>query len=203
MTSAFEPRLYDTSSVSTLLEDVLGVRKCRPLVDELAELKIGKHSLQFVVRIQTIVLDNEGEFAKAPHPRRRPATPPVAILSEGNRNEICRLLWNLWSPNWSFDDSTFEASARSFENPDFVEVSIQSYRQRYGNAAGDPGLEPIERVLEEQPSISVPTIVLHGAADGVAPPESSAHHARHLTSRCERRVIRSPDISFRAKHRLR
>jgi pimeloyl-ACP methyl ester carboxylesterase len=108
---------------------------------------------------------------------------------ESNRNEICQLLWNLWSPNWTFDDATFEASARSFENPDFVEVTIQSYRHRYGNAAGDPALEPIEHLLEEKPPISVPTIVLHGAADGVAPPESSARHARHFTTRYERRVI--------------
>jgi pimeloyl-ACP methyl ester carboxylesterase len=108
---------------------------------------------------------------------------------ESNRNEICQLLWNLWSPNWIFDDATFEASARSFENPDFVEVTIHSYRHRYGNAAGDPALEPIERLLQEKPPISVPTIVLHGAADGVAPPESSARHARHFTTRYERRVI--------------
>jgi len=108
---------------------------------------------------------------------------------ESNRNEICRLLWNLWSPNWTFDDATFEASARSFENPDFVEVTIQSYRHRYGNAAGDPALEPIERLLEEKPPIGVPTIVLHGAADGVTPPESSAGHARHFKARYERRVI--------------
>jgi pimeloyl-ACP methyl ester carboxylesterase len=96
---------------------------------------------------------------------------------------------DLWSPNWIFDDATFEASVRSFENPDFVDVTIQSYRHRYGNAAGDPALEPIERLLEEKPLINVPTIVLHGAADGVAPPESSAHHAWHFTTRYERRVI--------------
>jgi pimeloyl-ACP methyl ester carboxylesterase len=108
---------------------------------------------------------------------------------ENNRNEICQLLWKLWSPNWLFDDATFEASAKSFANPDFVEVTIQSYRHRYGNAAGDPALEPIERLLEEKPPINVPTIVLHGAADGVAPPEISAHHVRHFMARYERRVI--------------
>jgi pimeloyl-ACP methyl ester carboxylesterase len=108
---------------------------------------------------------------------------------QSNRDEICRLLWNLWSPNWIFDDATFEASASSFENPDFVDVTIQSYRHRYGNAAGDAALEPIERLLEEKPLISVPTIVLHGAADGVTPPESSAGHARHFTTRYERRVV--------------
>ena len=64
-----------------------------------------------------------------------------------NRREICRLLWRLWSPNWHFDDATFAATAASFDNPDFVDVVIQSYRHRYGNAPGDPALEPIERQL--------------------------------------------------------
>lgn len=86
--------------------------------------------------------------------------------------------------NRSFDDATFEASARGFENPDFVEVTIQSYRHRYGNAAGDhPALEPVERLLAEKHSINVPKIVLHGAAHGIVPPESSARHASHFTKR--------------------
>jgi pimeloyl-ACP methyl ester carboxylesterase len=108
---------------------------------------------------------------------------------ERNRRDLCRLLWHLWSPNWRFDDATFEATASSFDNPDFVPVTVQSYRHRYGNAPGDPTLEPIELRLQAQPTIAVPTIVLHGAADGVAPPENSEHHARHFTSRYERRVI--------------
>jgi len=59
---------------------------------------------------------------------------------EQNRRELARLLWQLWSPNWRFTDQTFEASAVSFDNPDFVAVTIQSYRHRYGNAPGDPAL---------------------------------------------------------------
>ena len=106
-----------------------------------------------------------------------------------NRHDICRLLWKLWSPNWQFDDATYARTGASFENPDFVDVVIQSYRHRYGNAPGDPALEPIEQRLAEQPKITVPTIVLHGAADGVGPPENSENHARHFTSRYERRVI--------------
>ncbi len=106
-----------------------------------------------------------------------------------NRRDICRLLWRLWSPNWRFDDATFEATAGSFDNPDFVAVSIQSYRHRYGNAPGDPVLEPIERCLAGQPAINVPTINLHGACDGVTPPESSERHARFFTGSYERRVI--------------
>jgi len=106
-----------------------------------------------------------------------------------NRREICKLLWRLWSPNWRFDDAKYEATAVSFDNPDFVDVVIQSYRHRHQNAPGDPALEPIERRLAAQPSITVPTIVLHGEADGVGPVEQSAGHARHFTGRYERRVI--------------
>lgn len=106
-----------------------------------------------------------------------------------NRREICKLLWRLWSPNWRFDDAKYEATAVSFDNPDFVDVVIQSYRHRHQNAPGDPALEPIERRLAAQPSITVPTIVLHGEADGVGPVEQSAGHARHFTGRYERRVV--------------
>jgi hypothetical protein len=58
---------------------------------------------------------------------------------EQNRRPFCKLLWQLWSPTWQFDDATYEQSAVSFDNPEFVAVTIQSYRHRYGFAAGDPG----------------------------------------------------------------
>jgi len=106
-----------------------------------------------------------------------------------NRREIARLLWRLWSPNWAFDDATFAATAGSFDNPDFVDVTIQSYRHRYGNAPGDPAVEELEQRLAARPKISVPTIVLHGEADGVGPVAGSADHARHFTGRYERRVV--------------
>jgi pimeloyl-ACP methyl ester carboxylesterase len=106
-----------------------------------------------------------------------------------NGRDIARLLWRLWSPNWHFDEATFVATAESFQNPDFVDVTIQSYRHRYGNAPGDPTLDAFEQRLAAQPSITVPTIVLHGACDGVGPAEQSEGHARHFTSRYERRVI--------------
>jgi pimeloyl-ACP methyl ester carboxylesterase len=106
-----------------------------------------------------------------------------------NRRDVCRLLWRLWSPNWQFDDATFAATAESFENPDFVEVTIQSYRHRYANAPGDPALEPLERRLTDRPVISVPTIVLHGACDGVGPAAQSEGHRRYFTARYERRVV--------------
>jgi pimeloyl-ACP methyl ester carboxylesterase len=106
-----------------------------------------------------------------------------------NRRDVCRLLWQLWSPNWRFDDATFEATAQSFDNPDFVDVTIQSYRHRYGAAPGDPAVEPLEQRLAGQPKIQVPTIVLHGAADGVSPPTNSEHQARHFAARFERHVV--------------
>jgi len=106
-----------------------------------------------------------------------------------NRREFCRLIWQLWSPNWAFDDATFAGTAASFDNPDFVEVTIHSYRHRFRNAAGDPALEPIEQRLAAQPKISVPTIALHGDANDVGPPETSADHARFFTGRYERRLI--------------
>jgi len=106
-----------------------------------------------------------------------------------NRREFCRLIWGLWSPNWRFDDATFERSAASFDNPDFVDVTIQSYRHRVKNAAGDPALEPIEQHLAALPTIAVPTISLNGEANGVGPPQRSAGHARFFTGPYQRRVI--------------
>jgi pimeloyl-ACP methyl ester carboxylesterase len=106
-----------------------------------------------------------------------------------NRHEICRLLWKLWSPNWFFSDAKYAATAVSFDNPDFVDVVIQSYRHRHQNAPGDPALEAIEVLLAAQPSIGVPTIVLHGEADGVgAAVQSEAAH-KHFTGLYERRVV--------------
>ena len=106
-----------------------------------------------------------------------------------NRRPLCRLLWELWSPNWRFDDATYERTAVSFDNPDFVEVVIQSYRHRFGLAPGDPSLEAIEDRLAAQPPITVPTIVLHGACDGVSLPQSSEAHARFFTGPYQRRVV--------------
>jgi pimeloyl-ACP methyl ester carboxylesterase len=106
-----------------------------------------------------------------------------------NRRDLCRLMWSLWSPNWQFEEASFARTAASFDNPDFVDVVIQSYRHRHGAAAGDPALDWIEARLAAQPPITVPTIVLHGACDGVDPPENSESHARRFTGPCQRRVI--------------
>jgi len=106
-----------------------------------------------------------------------------------DRRAFCRLLWRLWSPSWAFDDATFERTAASFDNPDFVDVTVQSYRHRFGHAAGDPALEAVERRLARQPVITVPTVVLHGEDDGVGPAPMSAGHARHFTGGYVRQVV--------------
>jgi pimeloyl-ACP methyl ester carboxylesterase len=108
---------------------------------------------------------------------------------EQNRRDICRLLWQLWSPTWPFDDATFDRTAVSFDNPDFVDVIIHSYRHRYGAAVGDPELESIERRLAEQPRITVSTVVLHGAVDTVTPPTAEAEDAVHFLGPFERHVV--------------
>ena len=112
----------------------------------------------------------------------------VAGLTE-NRREICKLLWHLWSPNWKFSDAQYEMTAASFDNPDFVEVVIHSYRHRHRNAPGDPAVAAVEARLAAYPMITVPTIVLHGEADGVGPVESSARHREHFAGSYERRTI--------------
>jgi pimeloyl-ACP methyl ester carboxylesterase len=106
-----------------------------------------------------------------------------------NRGPLCRLLWELWSPNYRFDDATYAKTEAAFDNPDFVAVVIQSYRHRYGNAPGDPRYASVEARLAARPAITVPTVVLHGAADGVGPAAGSEGHARHFTGSYRREVI--------------
>ena len=109
-------------------------------------------------------------------------------LAEHHR-ELGRLLWTLWSPTWTFDGATYERTAASFDNPDFVDIVIHSYRHRMGNATGDPQYAPLEARLATLPRIAVPTIVLHGAADDVNPVSNSEAHARFFTGAYERRVL--------------
>ena len=108
-----------------------------------------------------------------------------------NRREFCRFIWQLWSPNWRFDDATYDRTAASFDNPDFVDVVIHSYRHRFGYADGDPSVGAIERRLAAKPRISVPSIVLHGDGSGLSPSESSLKHAAFFTGPYQRRVIPS------------
>jgi len=109
---------------------------------------------------------------------------------ERNRRGICRLLWETWSPTWRFTDATFERTARSFDNPDFVDLVIHSYRHRNGNAPGEPRFIEVERRLAQRPRIEVPSIVLYGADDGLgAPPADTPDERALFTARVARQVV--------------
>jgi pimeloyl-ACP methyl ester carboxylesterase len=108
---------------------------------------------------------------------------------ERNRHDICHLLWHEWSPTWRFDQATYDRTARSFDNPDFVEVVIHSYRHRHGNAPGDGRLDAIERRLAERPAITVPTVILHGADDTVGARRRAQSELPQFPAGTERRVV--------------
>jgi pimeloyl-ACP methyl ester carboxylesterase len=109
---------------------------------------------------------------------------------EVNRRGICRLLWDTWSPTWHFTDETFNRTAMSFDNPDFVDVVIHSYRHRNLNAPGDPRFAAMERRLAERPKIEVPSIVLYGADDGIGrPPTDTPAERAPFTALVARQVV--------------
>jgi len=106
-----------------------------------------------------------------------------------HRRELCHLLWRQWSPKWSFDAPTYARTAASFDNPDFVDVCVNSYRHRYGYAPGDERYASIEARLAALPAIDVPAIALHGVDDGVTPPGLNDARAGRFTQRYERRLF--------------
>jgi len=108
---------------------------------------------------------------------------------ENYRYELGKLLWRLWSPNWKFDEATYARTAESFDNPDFVDVVVHSYRHRFGLVPGDPAVEDTERRLASRPKIDLPAIVLHGHDNGVVPVSGSEEDARMFTATFERRVL--------------
>lgn len=113
-----------------------------------------------------------------------------------DRDAFCRLLWRMWSPTWAFDADTFARSAAAFANPDFVEVVVHSYRHRFGLVPGDPAYAGIEARLAAQPEIAVPSIVLEGADDSVAPPEAEDGAARHFTGPYRRAIVPGTGHNF-------
>ncbi|TXN04714.1 alpha/beta hydrolase [Methylobacterium sp. WL64] len=114
-----------------------------------------------------------------------------------NRAQFCALLWRLWSPTWSFSEETFAQTARSFEeNSDFVDVVVHSYRHRFALVPGDPALAGIEARLAAQPDITVPSVVLLGADDGVGPPSQKDTDARHFTGPYRRVIVAGVGHNF-------
>jgi pimeloyl-ACP methyl ester carboxylesterase len=94
---------------------------------------------------------------------------------ERYRREFAKLIWRTASPRWKFDDTTFDRSAASFDNPDHVEIVIHNYRWRLGLAEGEPEYDELEKRLAHGPPISVPTITLEGDANGAPHPEPSSY----------------------------
>ena len=100
-----------------------------------------------------------------------------------NRRGIARLLWEQWSPDWDFDDATFDRTAAAHDNPDYVDVVIHSYRHRFGLAAGDLRYAELQRRLATMPPITVPSITLDGDADGVLAASDGSASAAKFTGR--------------------
>jgi pimeloyl-ACP methyl ester carboxylesterase len=109
---------------------------------------------------------------------------------DANRREFNKLIWKSNSPQWRFDDATFERSAASFDNPDHVSIVIDNYRWRLGLVPGEARYDELERRLATGPSIAAPTITLDGDSDGVAPATDGTSYAAKFTGRREHRVIR-------------
>jgi pimeloyl-ACP methyl ester carboxylesterase len=105
------------------------------------------------------------------------------------RHEFARLIWQLASPKWNFDDATFDRSAASFDNPDHVSIVIHNYRWRLGLAAGEPEFDELEQRLAEGPVITVPTITLEGDANGAPHPDSNSY-ANKFIGKYSHRVIK-------------
>ncbi|TPK66923.1 alpha/beta hydrolase [Mesorhizobium sp. B2-4-15] len=102
--------------------------------------------------------------------------------------EFARLIWELASPRWKFDDATFERSAAAFDNPDHVAVAIHNYRWRLGLAQGEARFDALEKKIAVLPDISVPTITIEGDANGAPHPDQSAY-ARRFTGKYRHRIF--------------
>ena len=107
---------------------------------------------------------------------------------EEYRHDFAKLIWQIASPKWDFDDATFDRSAASFENPDHVDIVIHNYRWRLGLAEGEPKYDDLEKRLAGGPLISVPTITLEGDANGAPHPEASSY-AKKFSGEYAHRVI--------------
>ncbi|WP_349496917.1 alpha/beta hydrolase [Brucella sp. NM4] len=104
------------------------------------------------------------------------------------RRELCRALWEQWSPTWAFDDGIFERTAASFDNPDFVKVVVHAYCFSFGNEAGDPALAELEARLSTKPPIIVPAVTFDGTQDPLKP-GGTADHAKMFKAKHQHRMI--------------
>jgi pimeloyl-ACP methyl ester carboxylesterase len=105
-----------------------------------------------------------------------------------NRRDFAKLIWQLASPKWSFDDATFNRTAASFDNPDHVAIVIHNYRWRLGLAHGEAKYDDLEKKLAQAPPITVPTITMEGDANGAPHPEPGAY-ANKFSGKYEHRNV--------------
>ena len=110
-------------------------------------------------------------------------------LVRDDRKTFTRYIWNVWAPNWKLASEEFDATAASFENPDWFEIVIHSYRHRWGYAVGDPRYADLEKRLNPPPTVQVPTLVLHGADDPCNRPFTSEGKERFFTGRYARKLL--------------
>jgi pimeloyl-ACP methyl ester carboxylesterase len=110
---------------------------------------------------------------------------------EQDRHDLIRYLWDTWSPQWQYSDEDYARSAPSFDNPDFVDVVVHSYRHRQLNAPGEQRFLEIERMLAERPTIDIPAIVLRGNAGGLGgqPSPNPARDQERFTQLVARRIV--------------
>lgn len=106
----------------------------------------------------------------------------------GYRRELCRILWEEWSPGWHFAEAIFDRTTTSFDNPDFVDVVVHAYRHVFGREAGDPELQPFEDRLAQKPIIKVPAVTIDGTMDPLKPGGTAAHAAMFIAPH-EHRVV--------------
>ena len=107
-----------------------------------------------------------------------------------NRQEFAKLIWQIASPKWRFDDATFARSAAAFDNPDHVNIVIHNYRWRLGLAEGEPKYDDLEKQLAEAPVITVPTVTLEGDANGAPHPDASSY-AKKFSGKYAHRLIKN------------
>jgi pimeloyl-ACP methyl ester carboxylesterase len=108
---------------------------------------------------------------------------------EKYRRDFARLIWQIASPQWDFDDATFDRSAAAFDNPDHVSIVIHNYRWRLGLAEGEPNYDELEKRLAEGPDITVPTMTLEGDANGAPHPDASSY-AKTFSGGYAHRIIK-------------
>jgi pimeloyl-ACP methyl ester carboxylesterase len=116
------------------------------------------------------------------------ATERGGLGYDKNRHDFNKLIWQLASPKWKFDDTTYDRSAAAFDNPDHVAIVIHNYRWRLGLAEGEAKYDEFETRLATGPVITVPTITMEGDANGAPHPEPSAY-AEKFTGKYEHRLI--------------